>query len=85
MIPHAVRVEGHLLYLLFLSHSLFIYIWLCWVFAVCGLFSSCSKWGLLSSCRVQAAHCGGFSCCGTRVLGCMGSGAVVPSCRGQAQ
>ena len=26
-------------------------------------FSSCSKWGLLSSCCAQASHCGGFSCC----------------------
>ena len=29
-----------------------------------GLFSPCSKWGLLSSCGEQASHCGGFSCCG---------------------
>ena len=27
-------------------------------------FSSFSKQGLLSSCRAQAAHCGGFPCCG---------------------
>ena len=26
-------------------------------------FSSCSDWGLLSSCHVRASHCGGFSCC----------------------
>ena len=40
----------------------FIYFWLCWVFiAVCGLFSGCSKWGLLSSCSVQASPCSGFS------------------------
>ena len=26
-----------------------------------GFFSSCSKWGLLSSCGAQASHCGGFS------------------------
>ena len=26
-------------------------------------FPSCSEWGLLSSCGVQASHCGGFSCC----------------------
>ena len=25
-------------------------------------FSSCSKWGLLSSCSAQASHCGSFSC-----------------------
>ena len=28
-----------------------------------GLFSSCAKQGLHASCRVQASHCGGFSCC----------------------
>ena len=83
MIPRAVRVEGYILYLLFLSHSLFIYTWRCWVFVVHGLLSSCGKWGLLSSCSVQAAHCGGFSCCGARVLGRTGSGAVVPSGRAQ--
>ena len=37
--------------------------------AVCGLFSSCSKWGLLSSCGVQTSYCGGFSC-GAQSLGC---------------
>ena len=25
-------------------------------------FSSCGEWGLLSSCGVQASHCGNFSC-----------------------
>ena len=30
---------------------------------LCRLFSSCSKWGLLSSCSVQASHRGGFSYC----------------------
>ena len=28
---------------------------------LCGLSSSCRKWGLLSSCGVQASHCGGLS------------------------
>ena len=39
--------------------------------AVLGLqsWSSFHKWGLLSSCRVQASHCGGFSCCRARALG----------------
>ena len=32
----------------------------------CGFLSSCGEQGLLSS-------CGGFSCCGTWALGCMGS------------
>ena len=33
------------------------------------LFSSCGKWGLLSSCGVRASHCSGFSCCRARALG----------------
>ena len=32
-------------------------------------FSSCSEQGLLASCRVQASHCGGFSCCRPWALG----------------
>ena len=35
-------------------------------------FSSCSRWGLLSSYGRQASYCGGFSCCQTRALGCTG-------------
>ena len=35
---------------------------------LCGLFSSCGKWGLLSSCSARASHRGGFSC-GAPVLG----------------
>ena len=31
-----------------------------------------------SSCRVQASHCGGFSCCGAQALGHTGSVVVVP-------
>ena len=27
------------------------------------IFSSCGRWGLLSSCDTQASHCSGFSCC----------------------
>ena len=34
-------------------------------------FSSCSKWGILSSCGVQASHCGGFFCCKAWALGCV--------------
>ena len=33
-------------------------------------FYSCSKQGLVSSCRVQASHCGGFSCCGAWLQAC---------------
>ena len=48
--------------------NLFIYLWLCWLLLLCGLFSSCGEWGLLSSCRVQAFHCGGsFSCYGAQL------------------
>ena len=65
---------------LFLKIYLFIYLWVCCVFNVmCGLFSSCSRWGLLSSHGVRASHCGGFSC-GTQVLGLEGFG----SCSFQA-
>ena len=35
-----------------------------------GLSSSCSKWGLLSSCSTQASHCGGCSCCGAWLYSC---------------
>ena len=42
------------------------------------LFSSCGEWGLLSSCSVQASHCGGFSCCRPLTLGHAGSAVVVP-------
>ena len=41
--------------------------------AVCAwAFSSCSKWGLLSSCGVPASPCGGFSCWGAQILGHVG-------------
>ena len=36
---------------------------------LCGLFSSCSKQGLVSSCGLQTSHCSGFSCCGAQALG----------------
>ena len=32
----------------------------------------CCVWATLC-CSAQASHCGGFSCCGARALGCMGS------------
>ena len=35
---------------------------------LCGLFSSCVEWGLLSSCDMRASHCGDFSC-GAQALG----------------
>ena len=36
---------------------LFICLKLCWVSLRNGLFSGCSKWGLLSSCSAQASRC----------------------------
>ena len=42
---------------------------LCWVFIAAWVFSSCGKQGLLSSCDVQASHCGIFFCCEAQVLG----------------
>ena len=33
------------------------------------LYSSFGEQGLLSSCSVQASHCGGFSCCRAQALG----------------
>ena len=39
---------------------------------LCGLFSSCSKRGLLSSCGAQASHCGSFYSCQAQALGCLG-------------
>ena len=43
-----------------------------------GLFSSWSKWGLLSSCGAWASHCGGFSCHGVQTLGYVGSVVMDP-------
>ena len=47
----------------------FLYIYMIYFFSgcagsslLCGLFSRCSKWEILSSCRSQASHCSGFSC-----------------------
>ena len=45
---------------------------------VLSLFSSCGKWGLLSSFGVQASHCSGFPCCGARALGQVGSVVATP-------
>ena len=45
---------------------------------LCRLFSSCSKQWLLSGCGAWTSHCGGFSCCGTQAVGCMGSVVAAP-------
>ena len=41
------------------------------LFCYAQAFSSCSEWGLLSSCGAQASR-SGFSSCGARALGCVG-------------
>ena len=41
---------------------------------LCGLFSSCSKWGLLSICGMLPSHYGGFCCCGAGAV--CGAGAL---------
>ena len=43
-----------------------------WVFAAVRASSSCSKWGLLSSCSAGPSPCGGFSCCRAGAVGCTG-------------
>ena len=48
---------------------------LCWV-VVRGVCASCGEQGLLSSGRVWASGCSGFSCCGTRASGTQASVAV---------
>ena len=46
--------------------------WLHWVFVAAQGLSLVTEWGLLSSCRARASHCGGFSRCGAQALGCAG-------------
>ena len=36
---------------------------------LCGLYSSCGGWGLLSCCSARAPHCTGFFHCRARALG----------------
>ena len=47
---------------------LFIY-WPCCIPTAVQAFSSCRELGLLSSCGVQASHCGGFLCFRVQALG----------------
>ena len=60
---------------LYYFSKVFIYFWLCWVFAaVWASFALLvTKWGLLSRWGARASRCGGFSCCGPRPLGHMRS------------
>ena len=62
-------------FIIFKDNFIFIYllIFVCVVSLLLhGLFSSCSKRGLLSSCGTWASHCGGFSCCRSWALGSSG-------------
>ena len=66
-----------LFYIILLSNYLFLA-----MFVLVGVwaFSSCSKWGQLSSCKL-ASHCSGLSCCRVWALGLLG----FSSCNTQAQ
>lgn len=70
------RLRGccYVLYCLFKNFImyLFVYFWLHWVFDAAWAFLQLRRVGLLSSCSVQASHCGGSSCCEAEALGCMG-------------
>ena len=46
-----------------------VYFWLCWVSVAVWASSSCSKWGLLSSCGAWASPCSGVSDRGAWALG----------------
>ena len=72
----------------FFKIAFLIFIYLC--LAVLGLhccmgfFSSCRKWGLLSSGRVQSSYTGDFSCYKASALGHVSfsrCGSWVPECR----
>ena len=41
--------------------KILIYFWPCWVLVAVQAFSSCGKWGILSS-GAWASHCGGMAC-----------------------
>lgn len=64
------------MFLIFLKFLFIIYFWLCWVFIAMWIFSSCGKWGLLSSCSEQTFLGSGFSYCGAWALGRQASSAV---------
>ena len=63
-----IMIGNQLLYYFFLNFLKFCF---CYLFVssctgsslLLGVFSTCSKWGLLSGCSVQASHCSDFSCC----------------------
>ena len=51
----------------FLYNFVYLFIFGCPVsLLLLKLFSSCGEQELLSTCGMQASHCGGYSCCGAR-------------------
>ena len=65
---------SHLLVLLILAIVSFVY----FLFICFGCAGFLWLHGLFSSCGARASHCGGFSCYGAQVLGCVGSVVAVP-------
>ena len=56
--------------LLFIFYKIYLfYFWLLSLYFCAWAFSSCGKWGLLSSCDAWASHCDGPSCCEAWALG----------------
>ena len=53
--------NSHFLFFNIILWIYLFYFWPRWVFVPYGLFSSCSKWRLLSSCSVRASGCNSFS------------------------
>ena len=62
--PHSQ--QWHLFFLVVLFYSFLVVLGLC---CCAWAFSSCGKWGLLSSDSVKASHCSGFSYCKAQELG----------------
>ena len=58
-----------------ITSCLYLYNFICFFMTVLGLTVA---QGLSSSCEAQASHCGGFSCCTSRVLGPKALVAVAP-------
>ena len=79
LIQHTQHSIIRIYHIFFIHPSVFIYLFLAALGLRCCVqaFSSCSKWGLLSSCGVWTSHCGGFSCWGAQTPVLMPSVVVV--------